>query len=333
MSRKKDLLNFRTKHSGGSIKVIILTLVFLANIEFLLATGRHVKAFGTIELNRVQEKIKSLLPDLKQTVVSIETIDGAGSGVIASADGIVLSAAHVIGESGKKMDISLFDGRKLEAISKGGSQLSDAGMLQIIGVNNLPFAQISKPNDISHSGWCFALGHPSGFDPERGMVLRVGRVLRADEETIQTNCKLLGSDSGGPLFDLNGKVIGIHSRISQSPDQNYHTSIKSFLSNWDYFLKENILSLESLKGSGYLGLACTSKEDGLEVLDVFPGSAAATAGILPGDQLLRMDSIQLDSREKLTILISQRLPGDVVTIDFKRQDREVAVRLLLGSRE
>ena len=77
------------------------------------------------DLLGVQKKIQSLLPMLKQSVVAIESVDGAGSGVIVTEDGLVLTAAHVIGERGKEMTVILSDGQRVNAISKGGSEISE----------------------------------------------------------------------------------------------------------------------------------------------------------------------------------------------------------------
>ena len=63
----------------------------------------------------------------------------------------------------------------------------------------------------------------------------LGRVIGISEETMQTDCRLLGGDSGGPLFNFDGEVIAIHSRISQEPDQNFHVPIECYLNNWEFY--------------------------------------------------------------------------------------------------
>lgn len=280
----------------------------------------------------VQKKIQSLLPTLKQSVVSIESIDGAGSGVIVSEDGLVLTAAHVIGERGKEMTVILSDGQRVNAISKGGSELSDAGMIQLEGNLKWKFAEIPEHGNTKANEWCFALGHPNGYDPKRGMVLRVGKILSTKDETIRTNCRLLGGDSGGPLFNLDGKIIGIHSRISRSPDDNFHITIESYKSNWEYFLSQEILTFSKLQRGGFLGVSCEKSSNGLRVLSVDPESAAEMAGITPMDELLRLDSIPLDTREKLTILVSSKQPDDTISLDILREGKEKKVQVLLGKR-
>ena len=286
-----------------------------------------------LDLLSVESKIRSILPVIKSAVVSIESSDGAGSGVIVSEDGLVLTAAHVIGKRGEKMMVTLAGGGKKNAVSKGGSELSDAGMLQLEKNERYPYVPLAKQGSSAPGQWCLALGHPNGFNQERGMVLRAGMILEKKDETLQTNCRLLGGDSGGPLFNLKGEVIGIHSRISKNSDENYHTTIESFLSNWNYFLSEEILLLKNIQSAGFLGVMCEQSKRGLRIMEVIPHSEADQMGLLANDELLRLDSIPLDTREKLTILISEKSPGEIVTLDFMRGSREIAVQIQLGSRE
>ena len=128
-------------------------------------------------------------------------------------------------------------------------------------------------------------------------------------------------------------MIGIHSRISKNSDENYHTTIESFLSNWNYFLSEEILLLKNIQSAGFLGVMCEQSKRGLRIMEVIPHSEADQMGLLANDELLRLDSIPLDTREKLTILISEKSPGEIVTLDFMRGSREIAVQIQLGSRE
>ena len=86
----------------------------------------------------------------------------------------------------------------------------------------------------------FSRIEPGGFDAKRGIVVRIGRIIGKKDETMQTDSRLLGGDSGGPLFDFQGKVIAIHSRISQKPDQNFHVPIDCYHANWDFFKNQEI---------------------------------------------------------------------------------------------
>ena len=284
------------------------------------------------DLQAIQNQIQSKLQMVRNTVVSVEAEDGAGSGVLVSADGLILTAAHVIGESGRKMDVVFPNGYVAEALSLGGSELSDAGMLKIIEPGQWDYAPIALAGKSGVGDWCFSLGHPSGYNEKRGSVLRVGRVIHKKEETIQTDCRLLGGDSGGPLFSIDGEVIGIHSRISQSPEDNFHTTIESFLSNWEFFLNEELHTYVAMQKGGFLGVLCEDFQDGLQVVEVVAETPAEDAGIRKGDLFRKLDGIPLDTREKLSILVSSKPPGSFVVIDYLRDGKEISVRIKLGER-
>ena len=99
---------------------------------------------NTDDLLAIQKRLKELLPGAKKGLVGIEAMDGAGSGVVVSSNGLILTAAHVIGKTGKKMKVRFPDGKTASAISLGGSEISDAGMLQILDKGPWPFVEIAK---------------------------------------------------------------------------------------------------------------------------------------------------------------------------------------------
>ena len=134
---------------------------------------------------------------------------------------------------------------------------------------------------------------------------------------MQTDSRLLGGDSGGPLFNFESKVIAIHSRISSEPDQNFHVPIESFRANWDFFLKEKLLTLESLGEGGFLGVACEETEMGLTIKSVIKGSVAENAGLKENDLLLKLDDQPIMNREKLTIFISSKSQVHLSKLSFK----------------
>ena len=284
------------------------------------------------DLLRIEVQIQKHLSKTKSAVVSLETEDGAGSGVIVSAEGLVLTAAHVIGDRGKKITAILSTGKRVSAVSLGGSVFSDAGMLKIESKAVLPFVDLAKVKNSSLGNWCYALGHPNGFDTTRGQVLRLGRIIGKQDETMQTDCRLLGGDSGGPLFNLNGEVIAIHSRISQQADENFHIPIETFVSNWDFFMTDEFYNAQKLEEGGFLGVASSLAPEGLTILGIVEGSAAEKFGLLEGDILKSLDGEPLDSREKLAILVSNKSPKDPVVLELSRSGRLLTFRVPLGSR-
>ena len=314
--------------------ILFSVIIFLEVDADVVETEAWRKKFpeNKKDLYAIQNRLRELLPKAKKGLVAIEANDGAGSGVIISPEGLILTAAHVIGKTGKKMKVRFANGKRASAISLGGSELSDAGMLKIIDEGPWPFVDMAKNQSSEIGDWCFGLGHPGGFDAKRGIVVRIGRIIGKKDETMQTDSRLLGGDSGGPLFDFQGKVIAIHSRISQKPDQNFHVPIESFQANWDFFKNQDLLTFNEIEKGGFLGVACEEEEDGLLVKSIVPNSAAAEAGLQAGDVLVKVDDQWVNNREKLTILISSKKPNEEVSIEYKRENTTNRIQLKLGIR-
>ena len=318
-------------------KRFLVLFAFLANSFW--AHGKEQKAWekpypeNKTDLLKIQERLREILPNASKAVVAIESGDGAGSGVIVTEDGIILTAAHVIGRSGKRIKVRLPDGKLVNAITLGGSEISDAGMAKITDEGNWDIAKMAERGSSQVGDWCFALGHPGGFMKERGIVTRLGRVIDKEDETMRTDSRLLGGDSGGPLFDFEGKVIGIHSRIAKRDDQNYHAAIESYHANWNSFLEKKLITRESLQDGGFLGVACKETEDGLLVEMVVEGSAAEKAGLSKGDLIAKVNGELIETREELTIAIATNDPGKKVIIEYRRGEKEMSIKVKLGSRE
>ena len=314
--------------------ILFSVVIFLKLDADVVETEAWRKKFpeNKKDLYAIQHRLQELLPKAKKGLVAIEANDGAGSGVIISSQGLILTAAHVIGKTGKKMKVRFANGKRASAISLGGSELSDAGMLKIIDEGPWPFVDMAENQSSQIGDWCFGLGHPGGFDAKRGIVVRIGRIIGKKDETMQTDSRLLGGDSGGPLFDFQGKVIAIHSRISQKPDQNFHVPIESFQANWDFFKNQDLLTFNEIEKGGFLGVACEEEEDGLLVKSIVPNSAAAEAGLKAGDVLVKVDDQWVNNREKLTIIISSKKPNEEVSIEYRRENTTNSIQLKLGIR-
>ncbi len=183
-------------------------------------------------LERQQEKVAS---EITKVTVNVQQGLAQGSGVIITPDGYVFTAAHVAGKPGKEATITLSDGRKVRARTLGSNRDMDAGLLQIIERTGRPWphASLGSSADLKPGQWVIASGHPGGWIEDRGAVIRVGRVLQKMNSTLVTDCALIGGDSGGPLFDLNGRLIGIHSRIGTETVDNMHVPIDVYRTHWD----------------------------------------------------------------------------------------------------
>src|SRR5205085_588832 len=109
----------------------------------------------------------------------------------------------------------------------------DSGMIKITESGTYPHVEMGDSKTLQKGQWVVSLGHPGGFVPGRTPVLRLGRIIMNNDSLIQTDCTLVGGDSGGPLFDLDGKVVGIHSRIGPGISFNIHVPVATYRDKWD----------------------------------------------------------------------------------------------------
>lgn len=200
----------------------------------LLQTAFLTVTLQAETLKERQAEVMNVVQKVSPTVVcitgsSIKGSMGSGSGVIVSKDGLILTAGHVIQATGDELTITLPGGREVKAKALGRDMNRDAALAQITEPGDYAFADMADPSTIEKGEWVLALGHPGGYDGQRGAPLRVGRLWDIDKKSFyRSDCTVSGGDSGGPLFDLEGRVIGIHSSISQDLSENRHVPIAVF---------------------------------------------------------------------------------------------------------
>lgn len=290
------------------------------------------------DLETLQNAVAAALPKARAATVCIEIKEGSGSGVIVSPDGLILTAAHVATGVKKKVTVILEDGTRLKAETLGLVADKDAAMIRILEKGIYPFVEIDRAEATKLGDWVFALGHSGGFDKERGSVVRLGRLVRIANSTFQSDCMLIGGDSGGPLFDLTGKLVGIHSRVGQQLQVNMHVPMTEFISNWDGMLKGEFIGEGPYaqlpeKGNGFLGLATEARPTGgLRVTKVGSKSPAEVAGVKEGDFLLKLNGVPLEKREQMQELLKEMSAGDEVTLDTERDGKPKTFTLELGVR-
>ena len=189
------------------------------------------------ELREIEKHVQKVLKKVMPSIVGVMVGVGQGSGVIVREDGTILTAGHVSGTPHQDATVVLNGGKNKGDIVKGTTLGKnggiDSGMMKISKEGKYPFLEMGKSADLKVGQWVIAIGHPGGVRPNRGLVVRVGRILFVDAFVIQTDCTLVGGDSGGPLFDMQGRVIGIHSRIGDKRiSENMHVPIDTFRKTW-----------------------------------------------------------------------------------------------------
>ncbi len=296
------------------------------SLEFL-DTGAEPKSLA--QLKAMEPRIRDVSEKVFRATVNIQMGNSQGTGVIVSEDGYILTAAHVIGRPNNKATIVLFDGTELKATALGVNRAIDSGMMKIDLDENssqtFPWLDIAESTNLPSGSWVMAVGHPGGLDPRRGMVVRVGRLLASNPQLMRTDCTLVGGDSGGPLVDLNGELIGIHSRIGNNLWENIHVPIDTFSTDWD-----RLAASEIIGGSRnpYLGLSVLNATN--EIESVESNGPAEKAGLLKGDIVIRIESTEIKDRGDIARAMRQAKIGQIVKVTVKRADGEKVLELKVG---
>ena len=286
------------------------------------------------DLVAVQEQVQAQFDRVRMAVVTIQAGGSTGSGVIINPAGLILSAAHVTGGAKKKVNIVLHDGRTVEATTLGVDTATDAAMLQLPKpAKAWPFASMAREvRELELGQWCFAVGNPGGWDPARGPVLRIGKLVKVAANMVQSDCVLMGGDSGGGLFNLRGELIGIHSQIWRGRDQNMHVSMAPFLRSWEAMKKGETVSLWEQGSGGWVGLSTQGSDAGLTVRAVAPDSPAMKAGLKEGDILLSLNNQKLEAPTDFSEAVKSRRVGELITLKVKSGTAERLVEVKLGKK-
>ncbi len=284
------------------------------------------------QLQSMEARFQKLTDRLIPATINIQFGSSQGSGVVVTDDGYILTAAHVIARPNRKAKIVFPDGRQFQAETLGiNSGAIDAGMLKIINPENksFPYVQLGISESLELGQWVMAIGHPGGLDEDRGLVTRIGRVVDKTNNVIRTDCTLVGGDSGGPLFDMKGQLIGIHSRIGRSLSDNFHVPVDQYSDNWDKYTQGLVLS-----GRPSLGFAVVGQSN--VVKSVKEKKAADKAGLKVGDTIIKIEDKDIADKSQITQAISELklLPNQKIVIRIKRddEDEEQDLNFVVGQR-
>ncbi|MDW5443643.1 DegQ family serine endoprotease [Polaromonas sp. SM01] len=266
---------------------------------------------------------------------------GQGSGFIVSADGIILTNAHVV-RNAKEVTVKLTDRREFRAKVLGADPKTDIAVLRI-DAKNLPVVTLGKTSDLKVGEWVLAIGSPFGFENTvtAGVVSAKGRSLPDDSAVpfIQTDVAINPGNSGGPLFNARGEVVGINSQIySRSGGyQGVSFAIPIDIANK---IKTQIVTTGKVEHAR-LGVAVQEvnqafadsfkldKPEGALVSTVEKGSPADKAGLQSGDVIRKVNGQPIVSSGDLPAVIGLAAPGDNVTLEIWRQGaaKELSARL------
>jgi serine protease Do len=285
------------------------------------------------DLKIIQAQVKKVLEKVIPCTVGVRIGSAQGSGVIVSKDGYVLTAGHVSGQPGRDVVLVLHDGKTVKGKSLGANRVIDSGMIKITEEREWPFIDLGKSADLKPGQWCIACGHPGGYKTGRSPVVRLGRVINNGKSAITTDCTLVGGDSGGPLFDMKGNIIGIHSRIGMVITANVHVPVDTYRDTWDRLAKGEAWGGDIVGADApYLGVQGDPDGKDCTITQVVQGSPADKAGLKASDVVVKMDGQKIEKFDDLSSLVRKKKPGDEVSVDVVRGEEMLTLKVKLGKR-
>ena len=262
---------------------------------------------------------------------------GLGSGFIVEPNGLILTNNHVV-QGATQVLVTLSDGRKFPARVVGRDPVVDLAVLKIEagGLPVLPFANDAA---VKVGQWVLAVGSPLGLDKTvtKGIVSALHRRVAINESVqfIQTDAPINPGNSGGPLIDMAGRVIGVNTAIAAQA-QGIGFAIPASVAR---------RTLDELRSHGkvsrpWLGVGIqevtperarqAGVPPGLLVIEAYPGTGAARAGLTVGDILVAVDGVPVPTINALRQVILRKAPGDKVIVTLIRDGKHLTVTMVLS---
>ena len=345
--------------AGGLVAALVATGVTVAlDDEPSTSVDRPIATPVTVAGGRLD--IHALLARVQPSVVTIRTsaqtaqglFEGAGSGIVLSQGGLVLTNAHVIGGIGD-ITVVLSDGTEHTATLVGSSPDDDLAVVQVKGAGDLVPAELGSSDVLQVGDEVIAIGNAlnlgGGPTVTRGIVSAKDRDLSAEgvslQGLIQTDAAINPGNSGGPLVNSAGQVVGVNTAIL--PDaQNLGFSIAI-----DH-ARPIIERIEAGEGQvtpdqAFLGVSSSEVADltpdvrsrfaievdeGAFVTEVVPSSAADRAGLQPGDVIVKIDGTAVKAATDVRATILDKKPGDTVSITIVRAGATKTLKATLARR-
>ena len=278
--------------------------------------------------DQMSEFLRRFGPGFPRVPQSPRVQRGQGSGFIVASDGLILTNAHVV-DGAQEVTVKLTDRREFKARVVGLDKRSDVAVLKI-EATNLPVVKLGDPAATSVGEWVLAIGSPFGFEntATSGIVSAKSRALEGYVPFIQTDVAVNPGNSGGPLFNLKGEVIGINSQIYSS---NGGYQGLSFAIPIDVAARvRDQLVAHGKVTRGRLGVVIQEVNQGLAdsfglkkpqgalVNAVEKGGPAEKAGLLSGDVILKVDGREIERSTDLPALVAEMKPGTRARLEVVR---------------
>ncbi|MGN6279831.1 MAG: Do family serine endopeptidase [Sphingomonas sp.] len=276
--------------------------------------------------------------------------ESLGSGFIISPDGYVVTNNHVIsaGAQGATVDeitVTMTDGKEYKAKLVGHDDTADLAVLKIQG-GPFPFVKFGDSKNARVGDWVVAIGNPFGIGSSvtAGIISALHRTtdLGGYDRFIQTDASINRGNSGGPMFDMQGQVIGINSQILSPSGGNVGIGF-AIPAEEARPVVETLMKGQSVK-RGYMGVAIQpitddiasslgiDKNTGGLIANVTPDGPAAKAGFKPGDVVMKVGNQNVTADQSLSYLVAGLQPGARVPFDVLRNGQHMTLNVTLGTR-
>lgn len=338
----------------------LLVLLFVERDQVVSLGGSGAVADSNLELAGESLDVQAVLSKVSGSVVSLETniessrgiFGGAGSGVVITTDGLVLTNAHVV-NGADVIDVTFFNGVLLQAEVVGSFPDEDIAVLQVEGVSDTLPADLGTVEATRVGDEVLAIGNALGLGGlptvTQGIVSAKDREITSGRlsftSLIQTDAAINPGNSGGPLVNAAGEVIGINTAIIDGA-QNVGFAISIDLV---VPLIEQLLDGDGTitPQTGWLGASTESVErtdpadlarygvtapEGAVVLDVFPNSAAARGGLELGDVVTSINGRSVSTPEDVAREVRRFDPGDAIELEVQRGSEQLSLDIALGTR-
>jgi serine protease Do len=271
-----------------------------------------------------------------------ELVYGAGSGFIVSPDGVILTNAHVVRDA-DEVTVKLQDRREYRAKVLGSDPKTDVAVLKI-DAKNLPVVPMGNSRSLQVGEWVLAIGSPYGLESSvtAGVVSAKGRNIDTNGvQFIQTDVAVNPGNSGGPLFNTRGEVVGINSQI-YSQTGGYQGLSFAIPIDVAVRIKDQIVATGKVQhaklgiglqdvGQDFADSFKLDSPDGALVRNVERGSAADKAGLKSGDVIRKVNGQTIVSGGDLSAMVAVAKPGDRVALDVWRDGKTIQVNATLAN--
>jgi S1-C subfamily serine protease len=306
--------------------------------------------------------VAELVQFAEPAIVRIQTSTGVGSGFVVASDGYIVTNAHVVtgttGRVASAITVTLSDGSQYQARVVGVDPRADIALLKIeaTGLKALEFASlkdVAVGQDVVAMGYALDLqgGEGGAFSVTKGIISQKNRVINEGSNaaifgSVQTDAAINHGNSGGPLLDLTGKVVGVNTALAPDPTTGEAAPGIGFAVGSD-IVKAIIeqLKAQGRVNRGFLGiqgfealrpavarqLGIPEKEGGVVIQTVLAGGPVAQAGLQAKDVIVKIGDVEIDNEADLAVALIKYQAGQKVKVEFYRNGKRQSAEVTLGS--